>query len=198
MPRKNRVWLPGAIYHITCRGIRRTVLFHDDCDREMYLLLLQTAMKRFQFRLHAYCLMPNHIHMQLESGDDPPCKILQYMNSVYAIYFNKKYQHSGHVFEKRFYAVLVEGRKYELELSRYIHLNPVKAGLTDTLDEYVWSSYPTYSTAHHSPFVTTRRLLSYFKNPHKENYLKFIAKQLTNPQRKTKTAQVKKSPVRLQ
>jgi len=137
----------------------------------------------------------------LESGDKPPCKILQYINSVYAIYFNKKYHHSGHVFDKRFHAVLVEGRKYELELSRYIHLNPLKAGLTDSLDDYVWSSYPIYASTAHSPLVITSRLLSFFKRPQQANYLKFIAKavkQLTKSHRKIKTAQAPKVPVRLQ
>ncbi|WP_240035278.1 transposase [Neobacillus notoginsengisoli] len=194
MPRKNREWFPGAMYHITCRGIRRALLFHDDHDRVMYLLFLETAKNRFGFQLHAFCIMPNHVHLQLETADQPPWKIMQYINSAYAVYFNKKHHHTGHVFDKRFNAVLVGNKKYELELSRYIHLNPLRAGLVSKLEDYDWSSYPAYASTEPSPLVTTSRLLSYFKKPNAKNYLDFI-ERTANKFPETKTVQ-RTSPVR--
>ncbi|WP_059170360.1 transposase [Bacillus sp. FJAT-27445] len=174
MARKNRNWIQGGMYHITTRGIRRSLLFHDDKDREMYLFLLILAKKRFNFVVHSYCLMPNHVHLQLEMSTCSPPQIMQYINSVYANYFNEKYNYTGHVFDRRYSAFHVGTKSYELDLSRYIHLNPIRAGIAIKTEEYPWSSCRAYTSSLMDDLVNTSRLLSYFKEPQRDNYLRFL------------------------
>ncbi|WP_077247618.1 transposase [Bacillus sp. FJAT-27225] len=181
MPSIKRTWFKGAMYHIMNRGIRRTSLFHDDEDREMYLMFLAMVKLRFPFHLHSLCLMPNHIHLQIETIDYPPWKIMQALNSSYAMYFNKKHHYSGSVFERRYRSKLILSRRYELELSRYIHLNPLRAGLTDKLEEYVWSSFKSYVHGQNPSLVKTCRILSYFPYPRHDNYIDFILSFKPNP-----------------
>jgi putative transposase len=176
LPRKRRSWFPGAKYHITVRGIRRTNLFHDKEDRDFYLALLEEAKDRYPFILHTFCLMTNHIHLQLQSKDISISRIMNFINTKYAKYFNKKYHHSGHVFEKRFSSELVDSSEYELELSKYIHLNPLKANMVTNLEDYPWSSYPAYAQLVNSTLVETKRILSYFPEPQVEQYEAYLRK----------------------
>jgi putative transposase len=101
---------------------------------------------------------------------------MQFINTKYAKYFNKKYHHSGHVFEKRYGAELVDNSEYELELSKYIHLNPLKASMVNRLEDYPWSSYPVYAGLVQSSLVETKQILSYFPEPQKELYLAYLKK----------------------
>jgi putative transposase len=174
MARKQRVWYPGAIYHITSRGIRKGILFYDDFDRRKYLSLLAEAKERFNFSLHAFCLMTNHVHLQIETHDTSPAKIMQYLNTKYGRYFNKKYEFTGHVFDKRYGSEIVVSAEYEIDLSKYIHLNPLKAKLVTDLGDYEWSSYRTYAQLEKSPLVTTGRILSYFGEPRSQNYINYL------------------------
>lgn len=174
MPRKKCPWFPGAKYHLRVRGVRRTNLFHDDEDRDIYLFLLEMAIQLFPFTLHTYCLMTNHIHLQIQTKNSPPSTIMKYINTKCAKYFNKKYHHSGHVFDKRYGKDLIDSSEYELELSKYIHLNPLKAGMVDRLEDYPWSSYPTYVLNVKSTIVSTEQILSYFQEPRIQNYEKYI------------------------
>src|SRR4051794_7185578 len=144
MSRKRRAWFPGAKYHITSRGNRKSTLFFDDEDRMKYLTIIQETKNHFSFTLHAFCLMSNHTHLQLETSDTSPAIIMSHLNTKYAKYFNKKYDFTGHVFEKRYGAELLDSLDYEFDVSRYIHLNPLKAGLVDELESYPWSSYHAY------------------------------------------------------
>lgn len=174
MPRKVRPWFPGAKYHITSRGVRRSSLFHADEDREEYLSILEETMHRYPFILHTYCLMTNHIHLQIETKNTPPAKIMMNLNRKYANYFNNKYHHSGHVFDKRYGAELIDSSEYELDLSKYIHLNPLKAGMVERLEDYKWSSYPVYGHIVKSTIVTTKQILSYFPKPQSQLYEKYL------------------------
>lgn len=176
MSRKPHPWFPGAKFHITVRGVRRTNLFHDKEDREFYLSLLLEARCRYPFILHTFCLMTNHIHLQLQTKTSPPGKVMQIINTKYAKYFNKKYHHSGHVFEKRYGAELVDNSEYELELSKYIHLNPLKANMVNHLEDYPWSSYLVYAGLVQSSLVETKQILSYFPEPQIELYLAYLKK----------------------
>lgn len=179
MSRKQRIWFPGAKYHITNRGNRRSALFFDDQDRFVYLKLLEEARRDYPFDLHAYCLMTNHIHLQLETIQHHPKDIMKYLNSRYAIYFNKRHQLEGHVFQGRYGAEMIETPDYFLDVSRYIHLNPVVAKMVKDPQDYPWSSYSAYISDSRNPHVTTTNILSFFLEPQKENYRKFVEQCLT-------------------
>lgn len=176
MARKNRVWFPGAMYHITSRGNRRGALFYDHEDYLMYLELLEKTRLRYPFHLHAYCLMTNHIHLQLETIDHNLKHIMKKLNFRYAIYFNKRHRYVGHVFQGRYGAKLIGTKEYQLETNRYIHLNPVEAKMVISPEDYRWSSYTAYVTTNNNPHVTTEKMLEYFPEPVEENYRKFMNK----------------------
>lgn len=175
MGRKRRAWFHGAKYHITSRGNRKSSLFYDEDDRIKYLSFLNETMIRFPFTLHSFCLMTNHIHLQLQTSDTSPTLIMSHLNTKYAKYFNKKYHYSGHVFEKRYGAELLDSLDYEFDVSKYIHLNPLKGGLVGALEDYPWSSYHAYVNGEATQLVDTKHLLSYFPAPaskHYEDYIK--------------------------
>jgi putative transposase len=174
LSRKPRIWFPGAKYHITNRGNRRSSIFYDDFDREAYLELLEETRRYFPFYLHAYCLMTNHIHLQLETIHHHPKDIMKMLNSRYAMYFNKRHRLVGHVFQGRYGAELIDSAEYLLEVSRYIHLNPVEARMVKSPKDYRWSSYFAYITSIENPHVITAKILSHFPEPKKENYCKFV------------------------
>lgn len=153
MPRPLRIWFPGAWYHITARGNNREAIFHTNADFQCYLELLRLAVSDFECRLHAYVLMSNHIHLMLETGEVSISRVMHEMHSRYAAYMNRRHRHSGHVFQGRYYSRLVEQDAYALALSRYIHLNPVRAHLVDDPSAYPWSSYHAY--VHRSDVLVT-------------------------------------------
>lgn len=164
MARQNRIWFPGATYHITARGNRKSVLFHDSQDIRKYMEILKETKEKYPFDLHAYCLMNNHIHLQLETKDTSTSQIIQVLHTRYAIYLNKRYSLVGHVFQGRYGAKLILDANYFLTVNRYIHRNPVEAKLVSNPQDYPWSSYSTYVTPNKNPLVTTERTLSYFTN----------------------------------
>ncbi|MGS2777461.1 transposase [Robertmurraya sp. GLU-23] len=174
MARRARTWFPGAKYHITSRGIRKQPLFYDDPDRRKYLGILFETKERYDFNIHTYCLMSNHIHLQLETTKIPPGPIIKYLHSKYARYFNLKYDFSGHVFEKRYFHDIIDSPEHELDLSRYIHRNPLSAGMVESVETYPWSSYRAYIFNEHNPLVTKEQILSYFPEPMREHYLEFL------------------------
>ena len=174
MGRKHRTWFQGAKYHITSRGNRKSSLFYDEEDRKKYLSFLKETMIRFPFTLHSFCLMTNHTHLQLQTSDTSPAIIMSHINTKYAKYFNKKYNYSGHVFEKRYGAELLDSLDYEFDVSKYIHLNPLKAGLVDELEDYSWSSYNAYVNGEASQLVDTKHLLSYFPSPASQHYEEYV------------------------
>ncbi|GAB3046908.1 transposase [Virgibacillus ainsalahensis] len=182
MARKHRVWFPGATYHITARGIRRDNIFYDYYDYQHYINLLGLCKKDISFSLHAYCLMPNHIHLLLETKKEPPGTIIKFIHSRYAIYFNKRYDLSGHVFQGRYHGKLIDTIQYFLQASKYIHLNPKEAKMMLKPEQYLWSSYHYYiDDAKDHPLLETKRVLSYFQEPQKENYCTYVEnKELTS------------------
>jgi putative transposase len=172
--RKHRIWFPGAIYHITNRGNRRSSIFYDNFDHEAYLNFLEETRRFYPFHLHAYCLMTNHLHLQLETINHHPKHIMKMLNSRYAMYFNKRHHLVGHVFQGRYGAELIETKDYLLDVSRYIHLNPVEAGMVNLPSDYPWSSYNAYTTDLQNPHITTTKTLSYFPYPKKQHYREFV------------------------
>ncbi|WP_347548616.1 transposase [Pseudalkalibacillus hwajinpoensis] len=144
MVRKSRVWLPNHFYHIVSCGNRKDVLFQDDQDYRTFLYILQKVFETHPFEIASYCLMNNHFHLQLRSKEHPISKIMSLINKRYADYFNGRYDLSGHVFEKRYFDEPLNTPANMLEVSRYIHLNPVKAALVMSPEDYLWSSYRFY------------------------------------------------------
>lgn len=178
MSRKHRVWFPGAIYHITARGNRRTSLFHHRDDYLTYLSILEDTRSLYPFVLHAYCLMTNHIHLQIETKNIHIKTIMKEWHSRYAIYFNRKYHYEGHVFQGRYGAELITTDAYFLEVSRYIHRNPLEANMVKHLSAYEWSSYPAYIHLTDNPQVSRKKTLSYFSEPSYQNYQSFVEQSL--------------------
>ncbi|HET7452478.1 MAG TPA: transposase [Thermoanaerobaculia bacterium] len=144
MARQRRLEYPGALYHVISRGIERRDLFRDDVDRKRYLRLLESAVGRFHFRLYAYCLMTNHVHLALEATTVPLSRIMRSINTSYAGYFNVRHKRSGYLFQGRYKALVVDREAYLLSLIRYIHENPVKASMVAKAEEYAWSSHQSY------------------------------------------------------
>ena len=144
MARPLRITYPGAFYHITSRGNERKVVFKSKRDRERFLEYLGSATKRYDARIHAYCMMDTHYHLLLETPSGNLPQIMRHINGAYTIYFNVKRSRAGHLFQGRYKAILVDIDEYAKELSRYIHLNPVRAKSVQTPEEYDWSSYQFY------------------------------------------------------
>lgn len=182
LARKRRDWFPGAKFHITSRGIRKSPLFYDDVDREYYLDLLAETKQRHPFKLHTYCLMTNHIHLQLETIDTPTGIIMHYLHNKYAKYFNKRNDYTGHVFENRYGSEWIDSAAYELDVSKYIHLNPLKANIVAKLEDYPWSSYRAYFLREKNPLVTTEQVLSYFPNSTPYEYDQYIHAGFCDPE----------------
>jgi REP element-mobilizing transposase RayT len=144
MARALRITFPGAFYHVTSRGNERKAVFKSKRDREKFLEYLESASRRYDALTHAYCMMDNHYHLLLETPSGNLPQIMRHINGAYTTYFNIKRDRSGHLFQGRYKAILVEIDEYAKELSRYIHLNPVRAKIVETPEEYEWSSYKFY------------------------------------------------------
>lgn len=165
MARPLRIEYPGAFYHITSRGNELNGIFRDGRDREKFLCYLETAVARYKAVIHVYCLMSNHYHLLLSTQEGNLSQILRHINGGYTSYFNKRHNRAGHLFQGRYKAILVDADSYAGELSRYIHLNPVRAGITKLPEQYRWSSYTVYIGKTPGPrWLTTDWLLRYFGN----------------------------------
>lgn len=142
MPRIN---VQDALYYVTSRGDNNENIFKDDNDYAIYIDLLKKAKEQFGFKLFAYALLPNHLHLliQLKEGTSIS-QIMHYLHSNYTKQFNKKHEKQGHLFQERYKLILAEKEKYLKDIVTYIHLNPVLLGLTVDLKNYVFSSYPFY------------------------------------------------------
>ncbi len=146
MARPYRLQGENYFYHITSRGDDRKKIFISDYDYRKFLDYLHKAKKKHNFYLYAYVLMSNHYHLLIETTKPNISKIMQNVNSAYTTYYNIKRHKYGHVFQGRYKSILVDKDSYLLELTRYIHLNPVRAGMVKKPEEYQWSSYKGYLT----------------------------------------------------
>jgi REP element-mobilizing transposase RayT/predicted DNA-binding protein YlxM (UPF0122 family) len=160
MSRQLRIEYPGAFYHVYSRGNQKYPIFFSDEDRYYFLKTLREANEKFELVIQAYCLMPNHYHLSLGTPSSGISKGMHLINTSYSVYLNKKHGRCGHLFQGRFRSVLVEAQSYSYELSRYIHLNPVRAGLADGPGDYPWSSYMDYIGIRRPPsWLDTRTIL---------------------------------------
>ena len=144
MARPLRIIFPGAFYHVTSRGNEHKNVYKSNRDREKFLEYLGSASERYKAIIHAYCLMDNHYHLLVETPTGNLPQIMQHINGAYTTYFNVKRKRSGHLFQGRYKAILVAIDEYAKELSRYIHLNPIRAEVVEIPENYDWSSYKFY------------------------------------------------------
>jgi REP element-mobilizing transposase RayT len=140
MARPPRLQASGTLHHVIARGNERREVFRDDRDREEYLERIAIYRGRFGFRLYAYCLMPNHVHLAVEQGSAPLSSFLHALQGAYTQSFNRRYGRVGHLFQGRYKSFLVDSERYFLALIRYIHENPVKAAMVREPHAYPWSS----------------------------------------------------------
>lgn len=175
MARKHRPCIPDAMYHVTSRGNRKETLFYDSHDFFKYLSLLKETKESYPFKILSYCLMTNHVHLQIQTQEHQISQIIRVLHSRYARSFNNKYNLVGHVFQGRFHSELISLPDYELEVNRYIHLNPLRANIVKNLDDYPWSSHHAYTKNKPDPLIDdTSYFLSLFPHPQQENYKKFL------------------------
>lgn len=182
MARKPRVHYPGAYYHVMLRGNGGMQIFHDQSDRKKFLNLIQESVIRFEYRIHAFCLMTNHVHFAMQVSDIPLSKIIQNISFRYTRYFNKRSKRIGHLFQGRYKALIVDADNYLLQLVRYIHLNSLRANMVIDLLDYPWSSHLAYLGQSKIHWLTTQfvfDLLTYNKNQVTTAYQQFMFDQLS-------------------
>ena len=185
MTRPLRIQFPGAFYHVTARGNERKNIFRNNGDRKQFLTYLKSAYERYGAVIHVFCLMNNHYHIFLETPRANLSQIMLHINGAYTNYFNIRHKRRGHLFQGRYKAIVVDTDSYAGELSRYIHLNPVRAGLTDVPEKYNWSSYRFYLVRKNKPeWIRTDYILAYFKGngslPEKR-YQEFVHAKMYGP-----------------
>jgi putative transposase len=183
MARKPRVEFAGAFYHVICRGNQRQVIFRTDADRKYYLESLERYRRRYGFKVYAYVLMSNHVHLLLETGEVPLSRIMQGLQLRYTSYFNRKYRKVGHLFQGRYKAIVCDRDAYLLELVRYLHLNPERMRSPVQAATYRWSSHGAYVGKDDLVRIETGPVLGEFaKSVGKARlgYLRFMAEGKAN------------------
>ncbi|MBI3061933.1 MAG: transposase [Deltaproteobacteria bacterium] len=141
MARPLRIEFSGAFYHVTSRGDRQEAIYEDDEDRRAYLEILGDVVERFDWLCYAYCLMENHYHLVIETSEGNLSKGMRHLNGVYTQVSNRRHKRVGHLFQGRYKAILIDKDSYWLEVSRYVVLNPVRAGMVKEPGGWPWSSY---------------------------------------------------------
>ena len=182
MARSLRIEFPGAYYHITSRGNERKNIYRTNKDREKFFSYLKSAHLKYGAVIHAFCLMNNHYHIFMETPRGNLSQIMLHINGAYTNYFNIRHKRRGHLFQGRYKAILVEADSYAAELSRYIHLNPVRASLVDRPDKFNWSSYRHYiGKKKRLEWMTVDFILSYFdsRSTHaRQKYQEFVTSRI--------------------
>lgn len=191
MARPLRIEYPGAWYHFTCRGNERGLIFKDDSDRREFLSILKESLEKYKVLLHGYVLMENHFHLNLHTPQGNLNRFAQRFNTAYTVYFNRRHNRTGHLYQGRYKAILVEKDSYLLALSRYIHLNPAKSKRIkklpipeqiDYLRNYKWSSNRGYGLLRYrEDFMCYNDVLEYTGGDNKygrKGYREFVEEGL--------------------
>lgn len=161
MPRPLRINYPGAWYHVMNRGLGHKAIYDDDKQRKVFLNLLSETFEQFDLVTHGYCLMDNHYHLLVETPYGNLPRAMRHINGVYTQRYNQNKRTDGPLFRGRYKAILIEGDEYLLQVSRYIHLNPLHANMTKNLESYRWSSYKNYIGLEACPiWLHTEKILS--------------------------------------
>lgn len=171
MPRIAREYSEMKVYHITIRGIDKQDIFFDDNDRCKFMDILKQTKEKYNYEIYSYCLMDNHVHLVIFDKEQMLSKIMQSIEVSYVLYFNLKYDRIGHLFQNRFFSKKVEDREYLKMVCRYIHQNPLKAGIAKT-EIYKWSSYKEYIES--PKIVSSKLLLSIFSKNIEESKEEFV------------------------
>lgn len=173
MARPYRLQAENCLYHITSRGNNRAQIFFADSDYKKFLEYLGKAKEKYNFDLCAYVLMANHYHLLLETVSPNLSKIMQYLNTAYTIYHNRKHDTCGHLFQGRYKSIVVDKDSYFQELTRYIHLNPVRAKMVTAPEHYRWSSYNEFIHKHGFGIIDKEQVRKYLDMDSKA-YRKFV------------------------
>lgn len=198
MPRGPRILIDGGTYHVMTRGNNGQPVFHGDADFQRYLQLLATYVKDHDLRLYHFALMPNHVHLVLEVSRGPMLsKTMSGLNLSYALYYRKRYRYAGHLWQGRFKSLLIDRDSYLLECGRYVELNPVRAGLSRSPEEYLWSSYRSYATGSNHTLLAVDQhplypTLGRTAAERQQRYRQFVVEGLYEPHGE---AQPKQSPL---
>ena len=178
MPRPPRLHVPGGVYHVILRGNHREPIFDQPADRDVLDALVAETLSRYGARAHAYCWMSNHVHLALQVADAPLGPIVRRIAGVYARRIQQRLPTTGHLFERRYRSVLVDADTHLLRLVRYIHLNPLRAGLVADPADYPWSGHRAYLGLASIPWLTTDftlRLLGTNRNSARRAYARLIS-----------------------
>lgn len=165
MPRQARIDAPGAFHHIICRGLERRKIFWDDTDRDNFLSRLGDILQKSSTRCYAWALIPNHFHLLLQTGMTPLATVMRRLLTGYAVVFNHRHNRSGHLFQNRYKSILCQMEPYLLELVRYIHLNPIRAGIITSMQElqsYRYCGHGRLLGAGVAPWQSTQEVLERF------------------------------------
>jgi putative transposase len=167
MPQPRRI--PGITgpFHVTARGNRGQAIFIENADRTRFMELLTRVASESKATIHAYCLMTNHYHLVLECESRILSRGMQRLNGAYAQWFNRRHDLSGHLFRHRFYAGLITSDAHLIELTRYLALNPVRAGLCTSPESWPWSSYSVLLSSASSRLVSHRALMYFGRDEHR-------------------------------
>ena len=173
MARPLRIEFPGALYHVTSRGNARAPIFFGNSDQRLLLDMLGQVVVGSHWLCHAYCLMPNHYHLLIETPEANLSRGMRQLNGLYTQRFNRRHDRVGHVFQGRFKGILVERESHLLELARYVVLNPVRAGMIEAPEEYRWSSLrATLGLEDTPPWLTPSSVLARFGS--RQRYCEFV------------------------
>lgn len=164
MARKPRLHYPGALYHVILRGNARQEIFKAAEDRYRFYLFLQEGVERYGHRILAFCLMTNHVHLAIQVGTAPLSRIMQNITFRYTRWNNWRTGRTGHLFQGRYKSFLVDEETYLQELVAYIHLNPLRAGMTLKLGSYKWSSHKSYLGKEAIPWLNTEHVLATYSS----------------------------------
>jgi putative transposase len=178
MATKKRIWYCGCTYHITARGNHRNDIFRDDADYGMYLIMMKECLKyykEYNYEFICYCLMTNHVHLLIRANDKEVGHLIQRLHSMYAVYFNTKYNYVGHLFQDKYFAEEIKDSTQILEASAYIHLNPVRARMVEQPEQYKHSSFLMIIGIEEEKLISSNRILGHFKEEMKrELYKKYV------------------------
>jgi len=186
MSRAPRIVFPGAIYHVTSRGNRRAAIYHDRRDHLIWLDTLAETVDNHDLKVHAFCLMPNHYHLLMETVRANLSEAMHQLNASYCQHFNNRHGLTGHVIQGRFHAVTVARSEQMLAVARYISLNPVRAKLVADAADWLWSSHRHYLSPDNAPdWLETEWILSQFgpgnQNQRLAAYKEFVASGIDMP-----------------
>jgi putative transposase len=178
MSRAPRTHVPGGLYHVILRGNHQQAVFDLAADYQMFEDVVARALLRYDTRVHAYCWMPNHVHLAAQVGNERLGRLMQLVASMYARRKQRRVPTTGHLFERRYRAILVDTDAYWLTLVRYIHRNPVEAGIVPNCADYPWSSHRSYLGQAGPAWLTTAPTLAMFGESTSEAmvaYQRFVA-----------------------